>query len=305
LVDLQPEVGSPSEAALRWVAQTIAPGANVTSVRRLTGGITSAMHVVTVEEVNGRHHRCVLRRWVDRLVDEGPELVPREARILESLERTDIPAPRLLGQDPHGDECGSPALLMSYVEGHVELTPQNRDEWVRKIASMLVRIHDTRIDAPVAESWLNRERLVVPEWSRRPDLWSEAFSIIAESPPVSPACFVHHDYQQFNLLWRRGEISSVVDWVWGSVGSPDIDVSHVRLNFSVLYSSELAKQFLDLYESMSGRRVERWWDIEGLLKYLPGWGGFLQQQAGRRLTVDFEGMHERVESTLRSALLRD
>jgi aminoglycoside phosphotransferase (APT) family kinase protein len=305
LVDLQPEVGPPSEAALRWVAQTIAPGANVTSVRRLTGGITSAMHVVTVEEANGRHHRCVLRRWVDRLVDEGPELVPREARILESLERTDIPAPRLLGQDPHGDECGSPALLMSYVEGHVELTPQNRDEWVRKIASMLVRIHDTRIDAPVAESWLNRERLVVPEWSRRPDLWREAFSIIAESPPVSPACFVHHDYQQFNLLWRRGEISSVVDWVWGSVGSPDIDVSHVRLNFSVLYSSELAKQFLDLYESMSGRRVERWWDIEGLLKYLPGWGGFLQQQAGRRLTVDFEGMHERVESTLRSALVRD
>jgi hypothetical protein len=56
---------------------------------------------------------------------------------------------------------------------------------------------------------------------------------------------------------------------------------------------------------MSGQVVERWWDVEGLLKYLPGWGGFLQQQAGRRLTVDFEGMHERVESTLRAALRRD
>jgi aminoglycoside phosphotransferase (APT) family kinase protein len=305
LVDLQPEVEPPSEAALRWVAQSIAPGASVTSVRRLTGGITSAMHAITVVGTNGRHHRCVLRRWVDRLVDEGPELVAREARVLESLEPTAVPAPRLLGQDPHGEACGNPALLMSYVEGHVELTPRDRDDWVRQIASMLVRIHDTRIEAPVAESWLNRERLVVPEWSKQPDLWRAAISVIEESRPVSPTCFVHHDYQQFNLLWRRGQISSVVDWVWGSVGSPDIDVSHVRLNLSVLYSSALAQQFLDLYESMSGRTVERWWDVEGLLKYLPGWGGFLQQQAGRRLTVDFDGMHERVESTLRSALLRD
>jgi len=275
------------------------------SVRRLTGGVSSAMHALAVVETNGRHHRCVLRRWVDRLADEGPALVPREAHILESLERTDIPAPRLLGLDPRGEECESPALLMSYLDGHVQLTPRDRDEWVNQIASMLVRIHHTDIEAPVAESWLNRERLVVPEWSRHPDLWREAFSVIEENPPVAPNCFIHHDYQQFNLLWRRGTISSVVDWVWGSLGSPGIDASPVRLNFSVLYSSELAQQFLNLYESMSGTKVERWWDVEGLLKYLPGWGGFLQQQAGRRMTVDFEKMHERVETTLRAALRRD
>jgi aminoglycoside phosphotransferase (APT) family kinase protein len=194
---------------------------------------------------------------------------------------------------------------MSFIDGHVELTPRDLDDWVNQMASMLVRIHHTQIDAPVAESWLNRERLAVPEWSTHPELWQEAFSVVEESPPESPPRFVHHDYQQFNLLWQRGELSSVVDWVWGSVGSPGIDVSHARLNLSVLYSSALAQQFLDRYESISGRTVERWWDVEGLLKYLPGWGGFLQQQAGRRLTVDYEGMHERVETTLRCALRRD
>jgi aminoglycoside phosphotransferase (APT) family kinase protein len=75
----------------------------------------------------------------------------------------------------------------------------------------------------------------VPEWSSNPELWREAFAVIEENPPVAPTCFVHHDYQQFNLLWRRGRISSVVDWVWGSVGSPGFDVSHVRLNLSVIY----------------------------------------------------------------------
>jgi hypothetical protein len=44
--------------------------------------------------------------------------------------------------------------------------------------------------------------------------------------------------------------------------------------------------------------------VAGLLLYLPGWGEFLQRQAGRRLTVDFAGMHARMEQTLRQALAR-
>ena len=304
LVDPRPPVIAPSDAALNWVARSIAPEAKVSSVRRLTGGITSAMHAISITDAQGRHHRCVLRRWVDEHGNDGPNRVLREARILESLEGTDIPAPRLLGTDADGDECGEPALLMSLRDGSIELTPKNSLDWVTQIASMLVRIHDTAIEAPVAESWLNRERLIVPQWSQRPDLWREAFSLMDESPPISTPCFIHHDFQQFNLLWQRGKLTSVVDWVFGSLGSPGIDVGHTRLNFSVVYSSELAQQFLDLYESLSGRTVEPWWDVEGLLKYLPGWGGFVQQQAGRRLTVDFEGMHARVEETLSLALRR-
>ena len=294
----------PSEEALRWVARSIGANAAVVSVRRLTGGITSAMHAVSIVDPKGRHHRCVLRRWVDDHANDGPERVVREARILTDLEQTDIPAPRLLGVDPDGNECGDSALLMSYLDGHVELTPKDPEDWLLQIASMLVRIHDTHIDAPAAESWLDQANLKVPEWSTRPDLWQEAIALVQESPPDPIPCFVHHDYQQFNLLWRRGRLTSVVDWVWGSLGSTGIDVAHARLNLSVLYSSELAQEFLELYESLSGSTVDRWWDVEGLLKYLPGWGDFLQLQAGRRLKVDFEGMHQRVEETLNSALRR-
>jgi hypothetical protein len=50
--------------------------------------------------------------------------------------------------------------------------------------------------------------------------------------------------------------------------------------------------------------VEPWWDVAGLLGYLPGWDSFLQRQAGRRLTIDFAGMHARVEASLRAALDR-
>jgi aminoglycoside phosphotransferase (APT) family kinase protein len=298
------EFADPSDGALRWVARSFGADTTVVSVRRLTGGITSAMHAVSLVDPKGRHHRCVLRRWVVDHADDGPERVLHEARILTELERTVFPAPRLLDVDPDGNECGDSALLMSYLDGHVELTPKDRHDWLHQIASTLVRIHDTDIEAPAAESWLDRANLEVPEWSTRPDVWREAIALVQESPPAIVPCFVHHDYQQFNLLWRRGKLTSVVDWVWGSSGSTGIDVGHARLNLSVLYSSELAQEFLELYESLSGSTVDRWWDVEGLLKYLPGWGDFLQLQAGQRLKVDFEGMHERVEATLVAALRR-
>jgi aminoglycoside phosphotransferase (APT) family kinase protein len=298
------ESTTPPEEALRWVAGLVGAGAAVVSVRRLTGGITSAMHALSILDAHGRHHRCVLRRWVSDHPDDGPERVAHEARILTELERTNIAAPRVLGVDHDGDNCGVAAILMTFLDGHVALAPKDPEDWLHQMASMLVRIHNASVEAPAAELWLNRENLNVPEWSPRPELWREAIALVRTSPPDFTPCFVHHDYQQFNLLWRRGRLTSVVDWVWGSRGSPGIDVAHARLNLSVLYSSEFAERFLDLYESISGSSVDQWWDVEGLLKYLPGWGDFLQLQAGQRLKVDFEGMHARVEETLISALRR-
>jgi len=127
---------------------------------------------------------------------------------------------------------------------------------------------------------------------------------MSEDPPVGEQTFIHHDYQQFNTLWQRGRISGVVDWIFGSTGSPSMDLGHCRLNLAVLYSSDHAGRFLELYESASGRKVVPWWDVHELLVYLPGWGEFLQVQAGRLLRVDFAGMHDRVEQTLADALRR-
>jgi aminoglycoside phosphotransferase (APT) family kinase protein len=304
LEDPQPFVQGPSDEALEWVASSIGPGTKVRTVRRLIGGITSAMHAISVVDGNGRHRRCVLRRWPNDDDHVRSDWVLREARILDRLGATAIPAPRLIDFDADGNECGERALLMSYLDGRVELTPADPDEWLVQIASVLARIHQTDVEAPVAESWLNRDRLKVPQWSRRPHLWREAFALMEEGPPSFESRFIHHDYQQFNLLWRKGRITGVVDWVWGSSGPPSMDVSHQRLNLSVLYSSELAERFLHHYEGISGHTVDRWWDVEGLLLYLPGWGKFLQQQAGRRLAVDYARMHERVEETLAAALHR-
>jgi aminoglycoside phosphotransferase (APT) family kinase protein len=301
---LGPTAAPPSQEARVWAAELFGANARVRAVRRLTGGITSAMHVLSVESTNGERHDVVLRGWIDDDHIEGTDRVVREAHILEQLTTTDLPAPRVLATDPTGERCGHPALLMTRLSGRMDLTPRNPTLWLEELAAMLVRIHRADVAAPLAESWLNRNSLTVPAWTKRPEIWRDAIQLVNESPPRGEETFIHHDYQQFNTLWKRGRISGVVDWIFGSTGSPSMDLGHCRLNLSVLYSSDYAKRFLELYESTSGRRVEPWWDVHQLLVYLPGWGDFVQMQAGRRLQIDFAGMHDRVEGTLADALRR-
>jgi aminoglycoside phosphotransferase (APT) family kinase protein len=298
------EITTPSKSAREWAAAEFGDGGSVVAVKRLRGGITSAMHLLTIDDAHGQRHRAVMRRWIDPEHGDGAEWVRQEANVLEQLAACDLPTPRAFRIDPTGSSCGEPALLMSYLPGRMDLSPVDPALWLKQLAEMLTRIHALDIRAPRAESWLNRDSLVVPKWTKRPEMWRDAIALVGERPPKDELTFIHHDYQHFNLLWQRGRISGVVDWVFGSSGPPSMDVGHCRLNLAVLFSSAHAKQFLHLYEGESGRTVSAWWDVHQLLVYLPGWGNFLQLQAGRNARVDFAGMHARVEETLADALRR-
>jgi aminoglycoside phosphotransferase (APT) family kinase protein len=295
---------TPPKAARQWAAAAVGPSAQVVSARRLTGGITSATHVLSIEDSSGHRHRLVLRRWVGDPAHEGADSVRREASILTELASSGLPVPGLVAADPEGRSCGDPALLMTWLPGHIELAPRDPESWLGQMAEMLVRIHETGVRAPPFESWLDRDALTVPDWARRPELWREAIDLVNSEPPKTEMCFIHRDYQQFNLLWRRGKLAGVVDWVWASYGPPEVDIAHCRLNLTVLYTPEHAERFRLAYEAISGRSIEPWWDVAGFLVYLPGWGSFLQRQAGSKLTVDFAGMHERVERVLQASLSR-
>jgi aminoglycoside phosphotransferase (APT) family kinase protein len=57
-------------------------------------------------------------------------------------------------------------------------------------------------------------------------------------PSLLP-CFIHRDFQLFNLLWLRGRLAGVVDWTRSCTGPADFDTEHGRLNLAVLFQGEL------------------------------------------------------------------
>ena len=291
--------------AAEWVVAQVPRARRVVRAQRLTGGLTSEVTAITVEDARGKPHRLVLRRWTGRPwpdgeVDDGRVLVPREAAVLTALESTDIAAPRLVAVDSDGTAAGLPALLMSRLPGRLDLTPSEPADWTRQLAEQLVRIHETApFDAlPAYESWLRLD-VDVPAWSSRPDLWREVVHVVRERRPTAHNGLVHHDYQQFNVLWSRGRISGVVDWVWASHGPVEDDAVHAGLNLCLLYGPERAVAFQTRYEDLTGRRLPLWWNAAALTDYASGWSAVeLQKQAGRRLHVAGSALHARAEAML-------
>lgn len=294
----------PPAEVLAWVERTLGGDARVVRWRRLTGGLTSAVHELTVEQ-HGRRRPCVLRRYAAGREHDAyvARAVASEAAVLTALERSDVPAPRALGSTSDASN-GGPAVLMSRVPGRMLLMPRDRERWLRQMAHTLTRIHALDIDAKPFESWIRHAHLAPPPDAIRRDVWTDAIALVSQEPPAGARRFIHRDYQHFNLLWSRERLSGVVDWVEASLGPPDIDVGHCRLNLALLFSADVAERFREMVEAEAGRKVDPWWDLHALLSFGPDWKSFLPIQIDGRAPLDIGGMTARVEDVLARTLRR-
>src|SRR5262245_56924515 len=124
---MHPPRTRPPAETVAWVVRTLGPGAQVVGWRRLTGGLTSLVHRLTVQQ-RGRRLPYVLRRWVPQVDSEEYVIgaVASETAVLTALERSDVPAPRVMGATTDAADAG-PAVLMTRVPGHVLLMPRDRE----------------------------------------------------------------------------------------------------------------------------------------------------------------------------------
>lgn len=296
------ETAFPTEATLGWVGA--ATGGRVVAGRRLIGGITSSVHRLTVESPGGARRSVVLRRWVKHETERGRRRVAREATALSRLAGTSVPAPELIATS-QGDETDStPALLMTRVPGRVFLEPTDPDGWMRQAAAALPTLHAVTIDAESRTPAPLEQARPIPTWITRPDVWRAAEAVLTSPPPEFVPRFVHTDYQHFNLLWRRGKLTGIVDWTSPGLGPADVDPAHCRLNLAVLFSADWAERFRLMYEAEAGSPLHPWFDLYRLTRWSVDWEDFIPAQVGGRAPVDIVGMRSRVEETIASALRR-
>lgn len=288
-----------------WVAALVGSRARTIGSRRLSGGIVSSVHRLSIIDAKGLQHRLVVRRYME--ADQrawGSRAVRHEAAVLSALERGGLPAPRLIHADPDGLRAGVPAIVMSHVPGRIHLTPSDPESWLRQMAALLPRIHQLSIEAAPFESWFDASHLEPPPGARDISVWRRAIDFVSMAAPAYVARFIHRDYQHFNLLWTRERLSGVVDWCVASNGPADADVAHCRLNLTVLFSASWAERFRLAYEATAGRSLDPWWDIAGLMSYSQEWKKIIPLQVGNRMHVDIDGMDARMDDILEFALQR-
>ena len=203
-----------------------------------------------------------------------PDIPEHEAAALEKVHAAGLPVPGLVACDPRGTACGLPALLMTHLPGKVDLLPTSIESWLRQQAEFLVRLHavDHRDFAWKYHPYYKPNELVVPTWSTQPQIWEKAIKIVHSPAPATPVRYIHRDYHPVNLLWRRGKLSGVVDWVNSCVGPAGVDVAWARHNLAAMYGLPMADRWLEVCTEVMGAswQYDPYWDIQTLLEVLPG-----------------------------------
>lgn len=254
--------GPVPEPALRWVRT--ATGGEVERCAPLAGGTSSAVHALDVA-VAGAVRPLVLRRFVRAgWLAEEPDLARREALVLERLAPGPVPAPELVAVDPDGALAGAPAVLMTRLPGAVVWRPRELEPFLRGLAAALPAIHATPAgpDAlPAYEPYALGSRRA-PSWSRRPEVWEQAFALLDAPPTGAAPCFIHRDYHPGNVLWAGGAVCGVVDWAVARIGPPAADVGHCRWNLARALGRGAADRFLAL---CGDDAFHPYWDVAAAL----------------------------------------
>ena len=296
----------PSSQTLDWVERVT--GAKVVAWRRMTGGISSVVHRLTIDH-GGYRDVLVLRQYehtaLDLVDSETAAMIRHEAATLRAVYDAGLPAPEPIAADEEGRESdGHPSILMTRVPGRPDITPADPESWLRQMAAMAARIHEVRFAAQPFRARIDAAAPIVPASATRPAVWEAAFGILRQLAPEPATRFIHRDFQHFNLLWQRGRLTGVVDWAMSCTGPADFDLGHCPLNLAVLFGADRAERLRLAYEAEAGRAVDPWWDLYALTAYSDEWRQFIPVQVAGRARLDVAGMTSRVEELLEATLGR-
>lgn len=274
----------PPRETLDWVAEATGPGARVAAVRPLRGGVSNAMHLVSVERA-GEARWLVLRRFLpDRL---GDGTAAREAVALEALGSHGVPAPRLVAADPDGSSCDVPTLLITRLGGWARLPAQASPGWIDSLAAALVAVHQVPVAGMTGLPDLTADvvaRLAGPPppwYANRPeeDLRLRALAGRHLRQPDGASVLVHNDFWAGNTLRRGHRVVGVVDWSDAGIGHPGMDVGYCAMDLVLSYGEDAGSRFVAAYERLTGAAVAdvAVWTLLGALRptditdWIQGW----------------------------------
>ena len=298
------------DVVIHWAINAVDSNAVIKKVQKLKGSTSSTLHHISLKSNQDITNLVVRQFDNNEWLKEEPDLACHEAASLRFAERISIQTPEMIAFDETDKNCGVPVILMTMLEGSVDLKPRNMSQWVNRLAEALVKIHAVEADNFPWKYFTYNDisSVKVPSWSSVPKSWEKAIEIVKGIQPPYKECFIHRDYHPANILWKDGSVSGVVDWVNACRGPAGIDIGHCRLNLAMLYDVATADRFLTAYEQNQDDifTYDPYWDFVSLIDILfgpptvyPGWVAFgvlglTDQMMEERLDLYVESLLERL-----------
>lgn len=280
----------PTEEQIERVRDAIGASSLVQS-QRIESGTGATMDILSEGST-----RLVLRRYNSHVT--AVDAAARETRALELLQRANIPAPAPIWIDNEGVFDG-PAVVISYVDGTPDLTPSNPFDWAERLASVLARIHEVRLDGDDVQLFPPGAGSDVERIQESPELVLEhplgedllrRRVILGSRSDGSEAVFSHTDFTPANTLWSEGSLTGVVGWESPATGDRGMDVAYCALDIRYLGMDKVADHFVATYRAITGEALPNLahWEAVGLCRpmpdiarWVPGWVAM-----GRNITDD-------------------
>lgn len=255
--------------------EQVAPGSSLLNVELLAGSFFNHTHLVETRLPNGKTYKMVVRSYkIFGDYDRG-EKARREFKTFELLNQYQVPAPQALLLDKTGKILGAHGIVTRFVEGSLMLeAPSDAIDWACKLATMLAKIHSIScgneeqsflLKGNAEASWFLKYDSAPKSMQDFPGgahLWEMLRELYPNIRAVPPA-LLHIDYWSGNILWHKNQISAVLDWEEAAYGDPSIDVAYARMNMFLMDLPDAAGEFLQVYESDMGRKVENlgFWEL--------------------------------------------
>jgi aminoglycoside phosphotransferase (APT) family kinase protein len=117
----------PSSQTLDWVGRVA--GARVVAWRRMTGGMGSVVHRLTLD--HGSYRNVLVLRQYEHADSGMAAIVRHEVATLRAVHDAGLPVPEQIAADADGREAdGHPALLMTRLPGRLDVTPADPEGWL-------------------------------------------------------------------------------------------------------------------------------------------------------------------------------
>jgi aminoglycoside phosphotransferase (APT) family kinase protein len=310
--DVKTDIQADTQEKIRGYLASKMPAARnleLTDFVHSPGGWSHEIYIFHAEwdEDGGRNRRglCLRKDPGSGLLRELSNL-HEQYRVLQALEPTPLPTPRVYWYEADPALLGGPFFVMEKVEGEVPnpwsragkefyAAAARRGKLPRSFVEALAALHNLDWRAAgldflgVPESGKAFALREIAKWEsliqqsmRKPEpVLTELLMWLKANAPAAPRlAFVHGAWRTGNLIIRDDAIAAVIDWELQVIGDPMYDVAYVLSDLnregSPLLSCVVEREFfLDYYQQLTGLTIDlevcRYYEILYMMRSTAFW----------------------------------
>ena len=280
--------GAHTQATYERILHRIDPTAKLQRIWALQGGISAQVTGLEFQQPNGQIRKVLVRQHGESDRALNPHIARDEFKLLQIVQGQGIPVPTPITFDESNSILPTPYIVLEYVDGDLNFTPNDISTTISTLARQLAAIHC--IDLSTGDlAFLQPHRPMNVLRESHGNIPHEATIRQHLTSPQAqvqhnPTALLHGDFWTGNILWLNDELVAVIDWEDAALGDPLADLAKCRLEMLWAFGVEAMEQFTEVYFSympaLDDSRLP-YWDLHKafrspsvFMSYAAGWVAF-------------------------------